>query len=183
MNRHVKGILFIDYVRMLRANKGVEWSRYLNADDQVFLQQRIDPQGWYPMDTFERMGLAILTEVAGGDLSAVRMWGRLQVEALAAESPSLLVAGDARQTILQVQTLRSALFDYVALQLGEVRDRSAAIFISYGMSGPAEEAACHQSLGFFERLVELAGGLEVHGWFSASAWRGDMVTAIELEWV
>ena len=33
----VKGILFVDYVRMLRAHKGVDWSARLPAEDVPYL--------------------------------------------------------------------------------------------------------------------------------------------------
>ena len=61
--RQVRGVLFVDYVRMLRSKKSVDWSRHLPAQDLQYLQMLIDPDGWYPMATFERMGNAILTTV------------------------------------------------------------------------------------------------------------------------
>ena len=53
---------------MLRRRSDVDWSRWLEAVDLGYLVQRIDPDAWYPMETFERMGLAILTAIAQGDL-------------------------------------------------------------------------------------------------------------------
>ena len=41
MSRQVKGTLFVDYVRMLRSRKDVDWTRYLKADDLPFLAARI----------------------------------------------------------------------------------------------------------------------------------------------
>src|SRR5688500_11434381 len=61
--RHVRGQLFVDYVRMLRAQKTVDWSQRLTAEDIWFLSTRIDPDAWYPMETFERMGNEILRTV------------------------------------------------------------------------------------------------------------------------
>ena len=66
----VKGTLFVDYVRMLRAKKGVDWSRWLAPHDLEMLRTQIEPEAWYPMSTFERMGLAILAEVAQGNLGS-----------------------------------------------------------------------------------------------------------------
>ncbi len=63
-DRRVRGVLFVDYVRMIRSNKQVDWGRYLSADDLRWLNARIDPDGWYPMESFERFGIAILHEVA-----------------------------------------------------------------------------------------------------------------------
>src|SRR5690349_436248 len=94
VERRVKGTLFVDYVRMLRANKEADWSRYLQPGDLEFLSQRIDPSGWYPMESFERMGVAILAEVARGELELVREWGRAQTEWIGQSQPELLAQGD-----------------------------------------------------------------------------------------
>jgi hypothetical protein len=50
------------------------------------------------------------------------------------------------------------------------------------MSPPAEEAASWQTLGFFERLLEVAGAHEVSARFVSTSWTGDLVTEIELRW-
>ena len=73
LSRCVRGILFVDYVRMIRGTKSVDWSRYLEPVDLEIANTRIDPAGWYPMETFERYGVAILAEVGKGQLMAVRM--------------------------------------------------------------------------------------------------------------
>ena len=57
---------------MIRRRKDVEWARRLVADDLVYLTQRIDPDEWYPMETFERFGLAILSELEGSTVEAVQ---------------------------------------------------------------------------------------------------------------
>src|SRR6185436_14336279 len=54
--RQVRGVLLVDYVRMLRSQKSVDWSRHLEPQDLQYLETHIDPAGWYPMATFERMG-------------------------------------------------------------------------------------------------------------------------------
>ena len=84
----VKGTLFVDYVRMLRAKKGVDWARYLAPQDMPYLEQQISPEEWYPMAAFERMGLAILAEVAQSDMGLVRHWGRIQIDWLACKRAS-----------------------------------------------------------------------------------------------
>src|SRR4051812_47136846 len=84
--RNVKGVLFADYVRMIRGQKGVDWSAQLAPADLPFLQQRIEPAQWYPMESFERLGVAILRHVALGDMNAVRMWGRFSADELRAKN-------------------------------------------------------------------------------------------------
>src|SRR5260370_3902056 len=104
MSRQVKGTLFVDYVRMLRSKKGADWSRHVAADDFPYLSQRIEPDSWYPMETFERMGLAILAEITPS-LDLVRAWGLAQIDWLWRLHPNLVVPGDALETLMRFRVL------------------------------------------------------------------------------
>ncbi len=180
--KHVKGILFVDYVRMLRAHKDALLEAYLQAGDLEYLNQRIDPAGWYPMDVYERMGLAILAEIARNDLELVRNWGRQTIDELALAQPELFAGGDARETFMRFQVLRQSLFDYPAARITAIHDGEARLEINYGMSPKAEEAAAHLSMGFLERLLEIsrAGHADVH--LRTRSWEGDDTTVILVRW-
>jgi hypothetical protein len=182
MPRHVKGSLFVDYVRMLRAHKDVDFTRHLLEPDLPYLQARIQPDAWYPMETFERFGLAILDELAQGDLLVVRAWGRLQAEQLVKTQPDLLLDGDPRESLMRFHVMRKSFFDFDAVTIPELSDASARVFVHYGMGSRAEQAAAHQTLGVFGRLVELAGVSWVRSGFEERAWEGDARTVVSLEW-
>ena len=81
------GTLFVDYVRMLRARKDIDWAKYFSPEDLPYLTTRIAPDGWYPMATFERMGLAILDLVAQKELETVKAFGAASVDWLAEQHP------------------------------------------------------------------------------------------------
>jgi len=178
----VKGTLFVDYVRMIRGHKAVDWSRHLRPAEMSFLVQRVEPDSWYPMDSFERMGLAILAEVAQGDLQAVRVFGRASIDSLCRAHPELVAPGDPRDTLMRFQVLRRSFFNYAAIAINSISDEEASFEVSYGMSHAAEEAASWQTLGFLEQLIEVAGAHAVQAWFSSRAWNGDLVTVAELRW-
>jgi hypothetical protein len=178
----VKGILFLDYVRMLRARKHIDWSERLLPEDMSYLSSRIHPASWYPMDTFERMGNQILDLVAHGDLAAVRGWGRLSVDRLRVLQPSLVAVGDPMETINRFRVLRSTYFDFDAIHVLMLYDGEALIAINYYMGMPAEEAACWQTLGFFERLLELSGAASVEARFIECSWAAGPRTVLSLEW-
>jgi hypothetical protein len=182
MERRVRGSLFVDYVRMIRGHKAVDWSQLLPARDLQLLEEHIAPDGWYPMETFERYGVAILQEVACGQLQAVHMWGRMQVDALHALHPSLLAPGDVPDTMMRFQVIRKGFFDFDAVEVLEVHDAGARIRVSYHMGPVAEEAATLQTLGFFERLAELAGASSVEAELTSRSWAGDEQSIIELWW-
>jgi hypothetical protein len=182
VERRVKGTLFVDYVRMMRGHKTADWSAHLRREDLSYLVQRIEPDSWYPMESFERMGLAILAEIAQGDLETVRAFGRASIDGLCLAHPELVAPGDPRDTLMRFQVLRRSFFNYGAISINAISDEEASFDVSYGMSDAAEEAAAWQTLGFFERLLEVAGAKGVMAWFSSCAWKGELVTVAELRW-
>lgn len=180
--RNVKGILFADYVRMMRVRKDIDWSSKLPREDLVYLGTKIEPLDWYPMDAFERLGNAILKEIAGGDLRAVRTWGNLSVDQLAAAIPTLVAEGDPVETMTRFRVQRATYFDFEALELPTLTEDHAHVLIHYYMGATAEEAASHQTRGFFERLLERTGARGISADFTERSWTGDPRTVLELMW-
>lgn len=178
----MRGILFVDYVRMLRARKDIDWSRTLAQEDVAFLNQRIVLDQWYPMESFERLGLAILEEIAGGDIPSVKQWGRTSIDELRATYPDLITPDDARETVMKFQVLRTSFFDFPALTVNELNDGEASVQIGYQMGKLAEEAASNQAMGFFERLLELAGARAPRVSFASRSWAGDATTVLQIGW-
>ncbi len=182
MPGHVKGVLFADYVRMLRAHRGRPLGEFLEPGDLAYLDELIDLDGWYPMESFERLGLAIFQAIAEGDLGLVRDWGRASVERVVGLNPHVLLPGDPRESLMRFFVLRRSLFDYEALSMLQLCDASASIGVEYGMGALAEQAAAVQTMGFFQGLIELAEGADVHGEFLESSWRGDRQTIVGFSW-
>ena len=182
MPRHVKGSLFVDYVRMLRFQKQIDWSRRLEPADLAYLSTQIDPDGWYPMEPFERFGLAILAEIAHDDLIAVREWGRMSTEIHTELHPTLLVPNDPCESLMRLLVLRQSFFDFECLEVRHLTDTEAKVSVHYGMNRRAEQAAAFQTVGFFSRLVELAGGHDVRAQLNARSWEGDAETTFTVEW-
>jgi hypothetical protein len=180
--RQVRGILFLDYVRMLKAQKSVDWATHLPPDDVGYLSERIDPDGWYPMESFERMGNQILATVAGGQLLAVHHWGRLSASVLRAAHPQLLAQDDPVESLSRFRVLRATFFDFEAIEVPMLHDGEAQLVIHYYMGMPAEEAAAVQTQGFFEGLLWLAGAKDVRSSFREKSWEGAARTLLDLKW-
>jgi hypothetical protein len=182
--RRVKGVLFRDYVRMLRAHKDTAaWRARLAPEDLQFVEQKIDPTMWYPMATFERMGNAILAVIARDELLPVRLWGRLSAAQLRLTEPMLVEPGDPVETLNRFHVLRQTYFDFDALHILMLHADEAEIAIAYYMGMPAEEAATYQTMGFFEGLLELAGARDVSSTLTSRSWVGDARTIAQLRWM
>ena len=180
--RNVKGVLFLDYVRMLKAHKGVEWKAFLSAEDAAYLEMTIDKTAWYTMDTFERLGNAILKFVAGNEMLPVQMWGRMSAAQLKHLHPRLLSPGDPVETLNRFHVMRQTFFDFEALKVLMLHEGEAQISIAYQMGMIAEEAASVQTMGFFEGLLELAGAKDVRAKFREKSWAGDKRTVLDVRW-
>ena len=182
MGPRVRGSLFLDYVRMLKARREIEWRRHLAPEDLGYLEQRLSLEAWYPMAAFERLGIVILNVIARGDLGAVRAWGRETVQPLAALHGGLLVQDDPRESLMRFHVLRRTFFDFEAADVTRLSDSEVRMRIAYGMSPIAEEAASYQMMGFFDGLVELAGGEDVRARFEEQSWRGAKATTLVVGW-
>jgi hypothetical protein len=166
---------------MLRRCKHVDWAAHLPAQDVAFLKEEILASAWYPMATFERFGIAILTHIAGGNLDAVRAWGSASIDSFV--NRNLIVKDDPRASLMRFQYTRSELFDFTAYTFERLVKGNARIRVSFDMNAvAAEEAASHQALGFLQRLVEASGARQCQASFASRSWTGDPVTIIELSW-
>ncbi len=167
---------------MLRVCKDVDWSKHLTERDLAFLSQRIEPMGWYPMETFERMGLAILAELTHGALEPVRAWGRASIDGLCVAHPALLSPGKPRDSLARFHAMRRNFFDFTGIDIVELGDTEARAEVAYFMSPKAEEAATWQTLGFFDRLLELSGGRDCEVVCATKSWTGSPKTTVNLRW-
>ena len=178
----VRGTLFVDYVRMIRRRKDVDWYSRLPPEDVPYLLNAVVPDQWYPMEVFERLGNAILSATAPGNFDAVRMWGRLSAGPLADQHPGLVAPRDPVETLRRFKVLRGTFFDFEALDMPLCVEGQAHLVISYYMGKMAEEAASNQTMGFCEALLQLADATEVQAEFAERSWAGDPRTLLVLRW-
>ncbi|MDQ3299914.1 MAG: hypothetical protein M3619_25325 [Myxococcota bacterium] len=78
--------------------------------------------------------------------------------------------------------LRQTFFDFEALSVPMLLEDEAHIIIGYHMGMPAESAACYQTMGFFEGLLELAGAKDVDASFRESSWANALRTLLVIRW-
>jgi hypothetical protein len=167
---------------MIRRRKDVAWERVFRAEDIAYLKQRIEPDDWYPMETFERFGVAILSELERANLDAVRLWGRYSAVQYSAEHPDLVAPNDPVESLMRLKVMRSTLFNFPAFDIPMLVDDHAHVVVTYHMGPTAEEAACHQTMGFCEEILSISGAIDVQGTFEERSWTGDPRTRLSLEW-
>jgi len=167
---------------MIRRRKDVDWERRLPARDLAYLKQRILPDDWYPMETFERLGIAILSGFDGANLDAVRAWGRFSACQYSAEHTDLVALNDPVESLMRLKVMRSTLFNFPAFDIPTLIESDTQVAVTYHMGPTAEEAACYQTMGFCEEVLSLSGATDVFAIFQERAWAGDPRTLFSLRW-
>jgi len=167
---------------MVRRSKDVDWKNVLPACDLVYLRDRIEADAWYPMETFERIGVAILSHIEEATLDSVRLWGTFSAGQFAREHPELIARADPAETLMRLKVLRATMFDFPAFDIRLVEEHAAHVMVNYQMGPVAEEAACHQTMGFCEGVLSLAGMRDIRASFVERRWAGNTTTLILLGW-
>ena len=109
--------------------------------------------------------------------------GRFSANEILQAHPDLLAKGDPQETLMRLKVLRATLFDFPAFDLPMLTHGAAKVSVDYQMGPVAEEAACHQTMGFCEGLLSLSGAENVRGTLEERAWEGAPTTIILLEWI
>ncbi len=185
MAKEVKGTLFVDYVRMVRSRKDVDWSKYLNEEDMKFLGQhtRILASNWYPFDTFERMGIGVFHEIGGGDPEVIRRWGQASVDLMVKVYKQLVEPGDPIRSAENFNLFRAGFFNFPGVELELFPDdKLIKLYVFFSKNEQAAEAQAYQAFGAIERLIDLAGAKNIKYEFVARVWDGDPKTIIEITW-
>ncbi len=183
MAGHVKGVLFLDYVRMIKSRRDVDWDKYLVPADREYLQGMVLPSQWYPLESYQRMGVAVLRELAGGKMEVVRLWGRLSVDEMVKTYKTLVHPGEPLETMKTFQALRRRLLDFEGLAVRPLGPNRVRVTVDVPFDDKlADEAAAYQMLGSFERVLELSGARNVRCEFVSKVWEGAASSVLELSW-
>ena len=157
----------MEFARLIRDNKDRDWKKYLDEEDSKIIFGAVMPNAWYPIEVYEHAGKAIFKEIAQGDLKNARMWGRFVIEDLGNRFYHNLVRlNDPEGGLERCRTFIQQWFqfddpNFQAIEVKKIGLKQVKITVRYYHPYDYFEAYAHQSLGTFERIVELNGGKEV----------------------
>ena len=179
----IKGSLIMDYVKLIRANKDKDWSKWLTPEDMDIVEDRVLPSNWYPFDSWQRMGAAVFNEVAGRNLDLIKSFGPMVMENLLKTYKSVLVPDDPLESIKRFERLRRNFIKGVESDLfiaeeepGRVKVKMMARERDKEIGDP--EAFAFAVSGCIEGLVKKAGAKNV----SASVSEGSNDYDIDINW-
>lgn len=180
MTDGIKGLAIsslVDDVRQLVGAGGVseaEVGKHLEAEDLALLEEELDPFGWYPIESYERLtnGLLHLTGNKGvpwlrerGAAAAQRLLERGLYQQLDALKEGYTWATDNYLTRVRlIVTLHGSLLNFSKWQVEPDPDHERRVRIVVTEAGAYPEVLRHVTDGFINACDDAAGG--GHGWES-----------------
>jgi hypothetical protein len=182
--RKIKGSVVLDMVKVIRAFKDLPWDQYLTPGDLELVRAMVIPTAWYPIEAYQRMGVAVFKLVAKGSEEAVRKFGSAAMKELF-EGPyrPFLDKHDPVEAVSKFFELRKSLFNFSKATVEKTGPKSLHVRI-------AELGDFEVGLDVFlllldahlTELIQYNGGkdVKVKGWPERS--RGQVELYADVTW-
>jgi hypothetical protein len=179
----VKGTMFVDQVKMIRANKNLDWSKHLGPADWEIINKRILPSEWYPLDIYVKCAMAVFHVLGQENLDLVRFRGRMRgKELFETVYKGLIVPNDPVASLSKFVVAYAQLFNFSSLKLEPAGSNHARLYHDNKHTMHANRPYCSQLMGHLDVLVEIAGGKNVKIELTAKQWEGAPVTTFDIRW-
>ncbi len=181
--RKVKGTMLIDQVKQIRANKDKDWDKYLKPEDREIISGRILPSTWYPLELYQRCGLAVFQVLGGGNPDLARLRGKIRGKELFGDVYKNIVAKKDPMTALRsFVKIYGGLFNFSTIELEKIEEKHAIIKHDYDPEDPGNMPYCYTLMGHLDVLVEMTGGKNVKIELTSKQWEGAPVTIFDITW-
>ena len=142
-DQKVKGTMLLDFVRMIRAHKHLDWDKHLKPEDWVIINGIVLPAKWYPLDLFKRCSMAAFVLLANGNLEGARANGQLMARRLFETTyKSMTQSRDPMRSLNQFVVTYGSLFNFSMLKLEKVEPHHAKIHHAYDAYDKSNIAYC-----------------------------------------
>jgi hypothetical protein len=182
-DRKIKGTMLIDQVRLIRANKHLDWTPYLGAAEWEAISVRLLPTEWYPLDLYEKCGWATFNVLARGSAELVRHRGRQRGKELFETTYKALTVGqDPIRALERFVKSYALLFNFATLRFEKLTDRHARIHRDHELQRPSNLPYCQLLMGHLEALIKVTGGRNIRVDFLTMQWEGSPSTILDCVW-
>ena len=182
-DRKVKGTMLVDMVRMIRATKDREWDEYLTPEDWKIVMETILPSSWYPLELYQKLGVAVFRVLAGGDTEITRLRGKTRGKELFEDVYRNIVSKkDPMAALSKFVNIYGNLFNFSSLKFEQAGGKHALVKHDYDPDDPGNVPYCYLLMGHLEVLVEMTGGENVTIELTSKQWEGDPITTFDIKW-
>jgi len=161
--RKCKGSVILDMVKVIRAFKDLPWDEYLEPRDRKIIDSMVIPTEWYPVDSYQRMGLAVYELVAKGNTEALEAFGRQAMDELF-QGPykPFLDKKDPQEALKRFLELRKSIFNFSRMRAERTGPKSSRVVITdFGEFDKGLDLFQALLAVHLKRIVELNGGRDV----------------------
>jgi hypothetical protein len=185
----IKGILLVDFARIIRARKDLPWDKYLIEEDMNLIQGKIMPGAWYPIEILERVGYAVFVLVGKGDLKNAWAFGAFTIEDTFRKVYKNILFDklDPVEMITKFILLRKQFTkfsdpDFETLKLESLGENRAKVIFKIPRLGVYIGPYTHQLAGGFEKLLEMSGARDIQVNILKIQSETEPASEIELSW-
>jgi len=181
--RRVKGSIMLDFVKVVHRARHLPWDRYLTAQDFELVESMILPSSWYPLETYQRIGLAVYELLGQGRPENARRWGQESMARLMeGVYQKALLKGDPLEAIKSFITLRKTLIDFGEFALNPIGPGQVEFIMFEVNEIPGLEPFSHMFVGNMEKLAAANGGREVTVEFSDQRRNDRPARVFQIRW-
>jgi len=182
--RKVKGSVVSDMVRIIRALKDLPWDKYLLPEDFEIIDSMIIPTAWYPIEFYQRTGLAVYRLAAAGNDKLVKDFGeKAMIELFEGPYRPFLDHGDPVVAIRKFLDLRRPLFNFSRMEARSLGPNSLLVSITdFGEFEAGLEMFMTLTGAHLTKLAELNGAGQVKLDPSHSRQQEDISIEFRLTW-
>jgi hypothetical protein len=181
--KKVKGTMLMDYVRLIRANKDKDWNNYIKKEDWDIINSKILMTKWYPLEVYQRCGMAAFKILGRGNLEIARFNGKISGKIMFENIYTMITSDkDTMKGINRFVTIHGSLFNFSTLSFEQVGAKHARIYHNYDPNDPADKPFCHQLMGVFDILIDMTGGRNSRIELNSKQWEGAPATVFDITW-
>lgn len=178
-----KGSMLIEFVRMIRTFKDLDWDRYLKPEDWDIINAIILSSKWYPFEFYYRCSFATYKLLAQGKLENAHAYGQdMAKKLLETTYKSMTQNKDSGKALNQFVSIYGALFNFGVLKIENMESNHVKIHLDYEGDTEGKSAYCYQLKGMLETIVEMNNAKSSKVAISAKQWEGAPTTTFDITW-
>jgi len=174
--------VIVDYLKIIRANPDLPWAEHLTPQDLATLNLLILPASWYPIELFQRMGVAIFKLVSREKYSVVHLFGRSLAERMSEGNPGMVSKGRPADTVKKFLAIQARLYSCKFFEGEEAGPGRILIYVNSRREDVGTRLLVEAMSGTVKRLVELSGGTNIRIKVLEAMWEGGERNKIEVAW-
>jgi hypothetical protein len=182
-----KGTMLLDFVKMIRKNRQLNWNQYLKPEDWSIVNSKILPGVWYPADVFTRCSMATFHLMGKDRLETARRNGQIIAGHMFESTyKSLLQNKDPEKGLNQFVLIFGSLFNFTLLKVESLEPGHARFCHIYAFEEKTtifnKRAFAYQLMGFLETVAAMTGGKKIKAAVVSKEWEGAPETIFDITW-